>query len=137
VSDDKRVIVVLNRSHELTPMLSAIGHVCAGLGASQGADALSLVTYVDATGTEYPSISDWSVVILKGRGGQLRTLFNDLRGRDLPAVAYTETMFSGGSQAQQASTRAVATEELALVAVASIGTREQLDPLTKKFSVWS
>jgi hypothetical protein len=118
-------------------MLSGIGHVAIGLGGSyQPPEDLSLVTYVDADGTEYPSISDWSVVILRGGSGQMKNLKKDLEAESLPCVTYLDSMLSGGSQVQQERTRETSAEDIEILALATFGEVSQLDPLTKKFSVW-
>lgn len=132
-----KFVIVLNKRRELPEMLSGIGHVAFGLGGSyQPPDALSLITYVDADSTEYPSISDWSVVVLRGGSGQMKNLKTALEAEGLPCVTYLDTMLSGGSQAQQERTRETQGEDIELLALATFGEVSQLDPLTKKFSVW-
>ena len=134
---DNKFVVVLNKRHEASELLSALGHVAVGLGGSMPSDAdPSLVTYVDADGTEYPNISDWPFIVLRGKGGQM-AMFRDRLGElGLPAVAYLHTMRTGGSKAQQERTRQTAAEDIEVLAVATFGPRDQIDPLTKRFSVW-
>jgi hypothetical protein len=132
-----KLVIILNKRRELSEMLSGIGHVAIGLGGSyQPPEDLSLVTYVDADGTEYPSISDWSVVILRGGSGQMKNLKKDLEAESLPCVTYLDSMLSGGSQVQQERTRETSAEDIEILALATVGEVSQLDPLTKKFSVW-
>jgi hypothetical protein len=132
-----KLVIILNKRRELSEMLSGIGHVAIGLGGSyQPPEDLSLVTYVDADGTEYPSISDWSVVILRGGSGQMKNLKKDLEAESLPCVTYLDSMLSGGSQVQQERTRETSAEDIEILALATFGEVSQLDPLTKKFSVW-
>ncbi len=132
-----KFVIVLNKRRELSEMLSGIGHVAFGLGGSyQPSSDLSLVTYIDADGTEYPSISDWSVVVLRGGSGQMKNLKSALETEGLPCTAYLDTMLSGGSEAQQEQTKQTAAEEIEFLALATFGEASRLDPLTKKFSVW-
>lgn len=132
-----KFVIVLNKRRELPEMLSGIGHVTAGLGGSyQPSDDLSLVTYVDADGTEYQSISDWSVVVLRGGSGQMKNLKSALESEGLPCVTYLDTMLAGGSQAQQDRTRETSAEDIECLVLATFGEVSLLDPLTKKFSVW-
>lgn len=134
--DEKRVIIVLNKAYEVSQLVSALAHVSAGLGASLGRQDMSLVDYEDAQGLVYPNVSDWSIIVLRGGSGQMRTYWDALTTFRFPQVAYTQTMFTGGSVAQQEATRSTATQEIELVAIATLGTRGQLDHLTKKFSLW-
>ena len=137
MTNDRKFVVVLNKRYEAAELLSALGHVTVGVAGGDGdTDGLSLVTYVDADGTEYPRISDWPFIVLRGKGGQMATFHERLREEGLPAVAYLDTMRTGGSEAQQERTRQMATEQIELLAVATFGERERIDPLTKRFSVW-
>lgn len=133
---EMRIVVVLNKAYALERLTSALGHVCAGLGASQGRESMSLVEYRDQGGQTYPNISDYSVIILRGGAGQIRTFWDAIKGFDRPRAAYTSTMFEGGSTVQQAVTLTTPTADVELIAVATLGTREELDHLTKKFSLW-
>lgn len=134
--DPKKFVVVLNKSLPLERMTSALGHVMAGVSASIDDENRSLVTYEDADGQSYPAISDWPVIILRGGPGQLKNYREKLVQAGLPAVTYLNTMYTGGSGAQQEATRGKSTEELEFVAVATFGLAVKVDSLTKKFSVW-
>jgi hypothetical protein len=136
---DKRFIVVLNRGYELSRLASGLGHVTAGLVASQSAhlDDLAFVEYKSQDGQVFPWISDWPFIVLKARGGQLRTLRTALRERELPCVTYLDTMLSGGSRVQQENTAGLPEDQLTLLAVGTFGEREVLAELTKKFSLWT
>jgi hypothetical protein len=137
MSTPHKFVIVLNKRRELPEMISGIGHVAFGLGGShQPPSDLSLITYVDADGTEYPSVSDWSVVVLRGGSGQMKNLKTALEAEGLPCVTYLDTMLSGGSQAQQERTKETTGEDIELLALATFGEVTKLDPLTKKFSVW-
>lgn len=135
---DNKFVVVLNRSYELPQLVSGIGHVTAGLVASlsKDLDELSFVEYQTADGETYPWISDWPFIILKARGGQLQTLRETLKFRQLPHSTYLDTMLTGGSAHQQKITRERNASEVAVLAVATFGDRTTIDELTKKFSLW-
>jgi hypothetical protein len=135
---DQKFVVVLNRGFDLARLTSGIGHVTAGLVASQARslDKLSFVEYKSSDNQSYPWISDWPFIMLKARGGQLKTFRDALVGLGLPCTVYLDTMLTGGSEAQQKATRARTSEELTYLAVATFGDRETIDELTKKFSLW-
>ena len=135
---DKKFVVVLNRSYELARLTSGLGHVTAGLAASMSdrQEDLSFVEYRSSDDQKFPWISDWSFVVLKGRGGQMKTFRDSLLEQNLPCVVYLDTMLTGGSQAQQKATQEHSLEELEFLAVATFGERGVIDALTRKFSVW-
>lgn len=132
----KKFVVLLNKSYELIDMASAIGHVAAGLASGLQPGEASLVTYVDAERNEFPMISDWPFVILRASGGQLKTCRQKLIDAGLPAIAYLDSMFHGGSQAQQEATAARRLEDLTIVALATFGSAEAIDAICRKYSLW-
>jgi hypothetical protein len=134
----KKFVVVLNRSYELSRLTSGLGHVTAGLAASLSADGedLGFLTYESADGQEFPSISDYSFIVLKGRGGQMKTFHAALKERQLPCVTYLDTMLDGGTAVEMAATKQRTFEELEVLAVATFGDAELVNALTKKFSLW-
>ncbi|MGW2552894.1 DUF2000 family protein [Streptomyces sp. NPDC001635] len=138
MSRDKKFVVVLNRSYELSRLTSAIGHVTAGLvgGLANDVESLSFVHYRSADGLVYPMISDWPFIVLKARGGQLATFREILEVRGVPHSVYLETMLSGGSEAQQLATNQKNAADIPVLAIAAFGECEQLDELTKRFSLW-
>src|SRR5712691_4727732 len=120
-----KFVVALNRGFDLARLTSGIGHVTAGLVASQACslDKLSFVEYRSSDNKSYPWISDWPFIILKARGGQLRTFRDALVQLGLPSTVYLDTMLTGGSEAQQKATQKRTSEELTYLAVATFGER--------------
>lgn len=133
-----KFVVVLNKRFEASELLSATGHVTAGLVGRYGdRNEMSFVEYEDAAGGSYEPVSDWPFIVLRGKAGQIATFRNALEPLGLPAVAYLSTMVSGGSAVQQARTRETDPADLEILALATFGERDQLDPLTKRFSLWT
>lgn len=134
---DAKFVTVLNKRFEANQLLSALGHVTAGLVGQHGDVAqMSFVTYQDADGGTYEPVSDWPFIVLRGKAGQIATFRTNLTELGLPAVVYLNTMISGGSEAQQAKTRQTPAAELEILALATFGERGEIDALTKRFSVW-
>lgn len=104
---DRKFVIVLKKSYELSRLASALGHVTARLTASLGArsDDIQFVEYKSSDGHAYPWISDWPFIILRGRGGHMNTFRDELQNRDLACVTYLDTMLTGGSVAQRAALR--------------------------------
>jgi hypothetical protein len=134
---DKKFVVVLNKSYQAEQLLSALGHVTAGLaGNTSQADAMSFVTYRDRDGAGYPNISAWPFIVLRGNGGGLKRLRTDLIEAGIEYSCYVDTMISGGSDLQQEATRMKSGDELQVLALATFGDSEKIDPFTRKFSLW-
>jgi hypothetical protein len=134
---DAKFVTVLNKRFEADQLLSALGHVTAGLVGEYGdIPQMSFVAYEDADGGRYEPVSDWPFIVLRGKAGQIATFRTNLTELGLPAVVYLNTMVSGGSEAQQVKTRETSAAELEILALATFGERSQIDALTKRFSVW-
>lgn len=136
---ENKFVVVLNKSYEFARLTSGFGHVTAGLVASLSDDVeqMRFLEYKSADGELFNWISDYSFIVLKGRGGQLKTLRNALQSAELPCVTYLDTMLEGGTAVEQAATSARTIDELEILALATFGNCETVDGLTKKFSLFS
>jgi hypothetical protein len=133
----KKFVVVLNKSRAADQLLSALGHVTAGLAANVAdRQAMNFIAYRDAEGGVYPNISEWPFIVLRGNGGGIKRFRADLIAADLPYSCYLDTMVSGGSDAQVAATLTRKADELEILALATFGDAASIDPLTKKFSLW-
>src|SRR4051794_25773453 len=97
----KKFVVILNKSYQADQLLSALGHVSAGLSANSGDRPLmDFVTYKDAEGATYPNVSAWPFIVLRGNGGGLKRFRSDLIESGIEYSCYLDTMISGGSEAQ-------------------------------------
>ena len=133
----RKFVVVLNKSYDVSRLLSALGHVSAGLAGNSGlADEMKFITYKDKSGQTYPNISEWSFVVLRGKGNHIRKFREELLAKQMKCACYLDTMLSGGSEVQQALTKEKSAEELEMLALATFGDATILDSLTKRFSVW-
>lgn len=138
MEQSKKFVVVLNKSYELSRLTSGMGHVTAGLVASMSEEleSMGFLTYESRDGHVFPWISDHSFVVLRGRGGQLRTLRQELLQSQLPCVAYLDTMLEGGTAVEMAATKERTVDEIDILAVATFGDADAISRLTKKFSLW-
>jgi hypothetical protein len=132
-----KFVVAMNRKYQADQLLSALGHVSAGMAANaERKEAMDFVTYRDADGGTYPNISAWPFIVLKGNGGALKRLRSELIDHGIDYACYLDTMISGGSDAQRQATNDRKSEDIKILAIAMFGDAEQIDPLTKKFSLW-
>ena len=132
-----KFVAVLNKAHDVSRLLSALGHVSGGLAGNSGlADKMKFVTYVDRSGETYPNISEWPFVVLRGKGSHIKRFREELIAKQMKYACYLDTMLSGGSEVQQAETKRKSSEELEILALATFGDAAALDPLTRRFSVW-
>lgn len=133
----KKFVVVLNKNYQAEQLLSALGHVTAGLSAnSADRDSMNFLVYRDADGATYPNISAWPFIVLRGNGGGLKRFRGELIEANIDYACYLDTMISGGSDAQVMATSTKKGEGLQILALATFAEAAKIDPLTKKFSLW-
>jgi hypothetical protein len=134
----KKFVAVLNKSADVQRLLNALGHITAGLAGNTGqSQEMGFISYFDAEGNEYPNISENPFIILKGNGSKIKQFRQDLISNKIPYSCFLDTMTSGGSDVQVAATKEKRAEGLEILALVTFGDRGVLDPLTKKFSVWT
>jgi len=134
-----RIAIILNEKVDFGRLLNAAAHLALGFGAAADQPtrlALRLQNYADASGDSHANISALSLVVLKANGNQLRTLKGRVAAAGLQTVDFLETM-TGGTYAEQLErTRASSPDDLEYLGILVFGTREELDPLTRKFSLF-
>lgn len=138
VSEDRRLVVVLNRKVEYARLLNVLGHLVAGLaGGLPDRSELDLQDYVDGDGDIHPDIGYHPVIVLRAdNSNKLRTLRGQLRAEGIRVVDFVHTMTEGGTPEQLARTRQTPAEELEYFGIAFIGPRAALEPFTRKFSLF-
>ena len=134
----KKFVAVLNKSADPQRLLNALGHISVGLaGNTSQAREMGFISYFDAEQNEYPNISQYPFIVLKGNGSKIKQFRRDLISNNIPYSCFLDTMTSGGSDFQVETTKSKRAEELEILAIVTFGERFVLDPLTKKFSVWT
>jgi hypothetical protein len=134
----KKFVAVLNKSAETVRLMNAIGHISIGLAGRIGdPEALGFILYRDANGQDFPDISAHPYILLKTNDSKLKGFRQALIEASIPYSCFTDTMIEGGFEEQVAKTALTKTDELNILAVVAFGEREVLDPLTRKFSLFT
>ncbi|WP_232248182.1 DUF2000 domain-containing protein [Streptacidiphilus rugosus] len=142
VDPDWKFAVVLKAKLPAGVALNAAAHTSLGLAALAGAEhpelaaKMSFLNFLDADGGSHAPISGLSLVVLEGRAAGLRRFRAEARAAGLLVNDFVSAM-TGDTYAEQLTRVAGLPEEsLDYYAVAAFGRRDELDPLTKKFSLW-
>jgi hypothetical protein len=135
-NNSRKFVAVINRKHPLPIILNALAHSAIGLSAKTGGQE-QLLDYPNAASGFAAKISEYPFIMLEAKNSnQLRTLFDAAKeDNTLVYNVFTTSMIGASAQAQIDATRAAAGDALDFVVVVLFGEREQLDPLTKKFSL--
>ncbi len=136
-----KIVVALNKNLDVGVALNAAAHVALGLAgkgcAMSGAiEAFDFRDYADADGGSHDHISALSLIVLRGRNGELRSLRTEARSVGLLTVDFTNQMTSDTYIEQLERSAATPEADLEYYAVAIFGNSSEVDPLTRKLSLW-
>lgn len=131
-----KLVAVLNKEIASGVALNALAHMTLGLGAKVGAVPLLLDIYKDKNTLEYPNISQMPFIILRAKSGEIRKLVQQVREKEYLYGAFVNTMTGGTYLEQLANTAKHTEEELMFYGCVAFGPLDELNLLTKKFSLW-
>jgi len=132
-----KLVAVLNKELPGGVALNALGHMSIGLGASLGTEALRLDTYCDAEGNLYPNISQMPFIILRAKSGEIKKTVKAAREANIAHSVFLNTMTGGTYQEQLANSANTPEEQLVFYGCVLFGPIEDVNALTRKFSVWN
>lgn len=133
-----KFVAVLNKKIPVNLLMNALGHMAAGLSASfSNVAEMRFDSYIDKDGGNHKSISDNPFIILAAdNSNKIRTFRNILIEKGIHFVDFTSTMTVGTYLEQQQRTKETPELELEYYGICLFGPIEQINELTRKFSLW-
>ena len=133
-----KFVAVLNKKIPVPNLMNALGHMAAGLSASyKDIPEMRFDSYFDKDGGNHKNISDNPFIILAAdNSNKIRTLRNFLIEKNIHFVDFTSTMTVGTYVEQQQRTKETPELELEYYGVCLFGEINQVNELTRKFSLW-
>jgi hypothetical protein len=117
--------------------MNAVAHCSAGLASILKEDDLNMLTYVDSAGGQHRGISKYPWIILQAKNSnQLASLRRSADDHGIAFTDFTHTMLGNSAEDQLTNTKSVSADELDYFLVCLYGAASELEPLTKKFSVY-
>lgn len=133
-----KFVAVLNKKIPVGNLMNALGHITAGFAAAYPDQAaLRFDNCQDADGNDHPHVSDNPFIVLQAdNSNKIRSFRTALQEAGIPFVDFTSTMTEGTYFDQQERTRRTPEAELEYYGIITFGETEQLNGLTRKFSLW-
>ena len=138
-NDTYKFVVVVNKNLEIGKAMNAIAHSYAGLvgvAPKELKEKMSFIDFIDKDGSIHKSISGLSLIVLRGKNGEIKNLRNEFIENDILFTDFVETMTGDTYKEQLDKTLETSSEDMNYFCIAAFGKKESLDPLTKKFSLW-
>lgn len=136
-NNGKKFVAVINRQQPLPIFLNALAHTAFGIS-GKGAEVGNLLDYRNSATCFEAKIDEYPFIILEAKNSnQLKTLtLNVVENRRIAYNVFTTSMIGMSAQAQREATLNATDESLDFVVIALFGAREDVEPLTKKFSLF-
>ncbi len=99
-------------------------------------EKMSFIDFVNKDGSIHKSISWLSLIVLRGKNGEIKKLRNEFIENDILFTDFIETMTGDTYKEQLDKTLETSSEDMNYFCIAAFGEKELIDPLTKKFSLW-
>lgn len=138
-NDTYKFVAVVNKDLEVGNALNAIAHTCAGLvdmAPSELREKMSFIDFEDGDGFIHKNISGLSLIVLRGKNGEIKKLKHNLEEQQILFTDFIETMTGDTYKEQLDKTKATKEEDMKYYCLVAFGEKEKIDPLTKKFSLW-
>ena len=138
-NETHKFVAIVNKDIEVGKALNAIAHSCAGLVASANdelKEKMSFIDFEDMDGFNHKSISGLSLIVLRGKNGELKKARAGFIENNIHFTDFTETMTGDTYKEQIDKTKETNDENMKYYCVVAFGEKEVLDPITKKFSLW-
>lgn len=135
-----KFVTVINKDIENPGVsMNVVAHLSAGLVGSAPAELKDKMTFIDFTdkdGTVHPSISALSLIVLRGKNGEIAKLKEEAIAHNIHFVDFLESMTGDTHKEQLERTATLSKDTLKFYGIMLFATKESLNPLTKKFSIW-
>lgn len=131
-----KLVAIINKDLPSGVALNALAHMTIGLGASLGKAPLRLDDYKDKEGHSYPNISQMPFIILRGKSGEIKKAVKAAKEQHIAHGVFLNTMTGGTYQEQLATTAQTTEEQLIFYGCVLYGPLEEVNAITKKFSLW-
>jgi hypothetical protein len=137
-----RIVLILNKILEPGVALNTAGHLGIGLLgriSASGLDAAGTVNfqnYADRDNNEHAFVSALPLIVLRAKSGEIRKCRAAFKDLNIPFVDYTNCMVGGTYLDQLERSRNTPEAELEYFGICALGSKTQLDSVTRKFSLW-
>jgi len=137
-----KIVAIINKRLQPGVALNTIAHMALGLTARAAKERpdvledLRFLNFRDKDGGDHCFISALSLVVLRGTSNEIRKLRNQFLAAGLLSTNFTNQMTGGTYVEQLERSQNTPEAELEYYGVCAFGTIQELDLLTRKFSLW-
>ena len=137
-----KVVAIINKNLEPSIALNAIGHMALGLTARaakerpEALEEMRFLNYQDKDGGNHAFISALSLIVLRGTSNEIRKLRNEFQAAGILSTDFTNQMTGETYVEQLERSQNTHEAELQYYGICAFGSKDELDILTRKLSLW-
>jgi DNA/RNA-binding domain of Phe-tRNA-synthetase-like protein len=134
--NDKKITVVVADDLDSGIAMNTVGHLTTTIGVKAD-DIMGRESYIDTSGDRHEGVPRYPVIILKATKAEIKELVEKTRGSDLLMVDYPSEIYT--TRTDDDLSEAIESkkdEDIEYFGVAFCGEREQVEELTKDFSLY-
>lgn len=138
IAADDKIVLVINADVSGWQFANTVGHLSTYLGAKVGEAQLLHVDSFKTEDGEVPANAHLPIIIKKAdSNAQLQSLMAEIEKAGLPHLGFIQEMLDFHTDAEvQTAVSGKAKSDLSYLGIGLYGPKEQVDPITKKFSLW-
>ena len=134
---NKKFVAVLNKKIEFGRLMNAFGHMTVGLVGKYDDVDFGVADYLDRGGTSHLGSAHPFIVLKAKNSSQIRTLRNQAIETGIPFASQNNTLMTKTDEEQLRLSKITAEEDLEYYGICLFGSSDELDEITKKFSLWN
>jgi len=133
----KKVVIVLSKELETWQVLNAVAHISAYIGHKIGEGFDTGENFVTADKISHPRNSQYAIIVLKAKPGQLTNLMSKVRLSGLLYHGFIREMIETTDDEEIVSILAKKNDaEIEYLGIGIFGPKEEVGALTKNFQLW-
>lgn len=140
VQNDKyKFVAVINEKIEIGKALNAIAHMSLGLvniADEETREKMSFIDFPDKDNESHKSISGLSLIVLKGRNGEIKKARKQFIEENILFTDFIETMTGDTYTKQLVKTKELGQEEHNYFGLLAFGEIDTINPITRKLSLY-
>lgn len=132
-----KYVAVLSKKIEVWRAMNALGHMTAWMvGNVTDSDTLWIVNYEDKDNSPHYASKHPFIILKAKNSNQIKNLRSEIMTRWLEFSSFTSAMIAWSYEAQMEASKAQWADELEYFGLCFFWKVEEIDDLTKKFSLW-
>lgn len=138
-NDKYKFVAVINEKIEMGKALNAIAHMGLGLvniANEETRERMSFIDFPDKDSESHKSISGLSLIVLKGRNGEIKKVRRQFAEQNILFTDFIETMTGDTYAEQLVKTKELGLEEHNYFGILAFGEIDKINPITKRLSLW-